>query len=97
MRFEWDDKKNVSNLRKHGIDFSEASAVFDDPNCEFLFDRNSYGEDRWHAIGFADAVTVLILVAHTYRDDDDGTEVVRLISARAANAKERKLYGNGQV
>jgi uncharacterized DUF497 family protein len=97
LRFEWDDAKNRINLRKHGIDFSDAASVFDDPNYCLIQDREIAGEERWHAIGIADHIVPLVVVVHTYRDSEDGTETVRLISARRADARERNQYGNDSI
>ncbi len=56
------------------------------------FDRNEDGEERWHALGLAAGV-VLLIVVHTYPDGDD--EVIRLVSARRATKRERKVYEHG--
>ena len=55
-----------------------------------VFDRKVDGEDRWHAIGMAGGIT-LLLVVHTVTDDR-GDEMIRLISARKATANERKRH-----
>ncbi|PIP05432.1 MAG: hypothetical protein COX52_11965, partial [Syntrophobacterales bacterium CG23_combo_of_CG06-09_8_20_14_all_48_27] len=47
MRFEWDEKKNNENIRKHGLDFSDVWQVFENPLLSKLDDRENYGEDRW--------------------------------------------------
>jgi len=92
MRFEWDPRKNLSNQRKHlGIDFEMASRVFADLALVLTKDRVVDGEQRWHAIG-AVQKTVL-LVVHVYLEENpDGEETIRIISARAANSKERQIY-----
>jgi uncharacterized DUF497 family protein len=90
VRFEWDEKKNQSNLLKHGIDFQTAQLIFDDPGCITFIERTKDREPRWHAIGFAEGL-ILLVVVHTYRDA--GTdEFIRIISARQATRHERKLY-----
>lgn len=90
VSFEWDEKKNQSNLAKHGIDFETAQLIFDDPNCVTFIERTKDGEPRWHAIGLVYGLIVLVVV-HTYRDT--GThELIRIISARQATRHERKLY-----
>jgi uncharacterized DUF497 family protein len=93
VRFEWDETKNAVNLKKHGVDFETASLVFDDPLHLSAQDREVAAEERWQTIGMADGV-VLLLVAHTFEDDE--TEAVRIISARKANAHERRRYEEGQ-
>ena len=91
LRFEWDPVKARSNRRKHGVTFEEAMHVFDDPHAHFEQDRSAGGELRWQAIGLVGGV-VLLLVAHTVREEGRD-EVIRLITARRATGKERRQYG----
>jgi hypothetical protein len=92
IRFEWDEGKAKANVRKHGVSFEEGSRVFNDPYAVFREDRIEDGELRWHAIGVAEGITVL-LVAHTIGMPlTDQTEVIRIISARRATRKEQTLY-----
>ena len=93
MRFEWDQAKNRRNLSKHKISFETAQAVFDDPNVLSLFDRIVDGEERWQSLGLIDGV-VVVLIAHTYCEED-GAEVIRIISARRATPRERRWYEEG--
>jgi len=93
MRFEWDEDKNRRNLVKHKVSFETASLVFDDPQMVSIQDRIVEGEERWQTAGMV-AGTVL-LVAHTYRDETGG-DVIRLISARKAVARERRAYAKSQ-
>ena len=90
VRCEWCDRKNKANQRKHGIDFETASLVFNDPHALSQQDRIENGEHRWQTIGLVGGVVVL-LVAHTAGFISD-CEVVRIISARRANSKERQRY-----
>lgn len=90
-RFEWDLAKAESNLRKHRVSFEIATRVFADPFAVVEQDRIKNGEHRWQTLGIVDD-HLLLLVAHTVRDDEDGTEVIRIISARRAEPKERKRY-----
>lgn len=92
--FEWDDKKAESNFRKHGVRFDEAARAFDDPFAVSRQDRIENGEHRWQTVGLVGSC-LLLLVAHTVRVEDDGTEVIRIISARRANRKERRRYEYG--
>jgi uncharacterized DUF497 family protein len=94
LRFDWDEKKSRSNMRKHGVDFATAALVFDDPHCQVAQDREVDGEARWQAIGWVEGLFVL-MVAHTVHDDDD-EEVVRIISAREVTAHERRGYESGE-
>ena len=90
MRIEWDRAKNEINRTKHGIDFETAQLVFDDPYCVTFVDRVTGGEERWHAIGSIENIVVLVVV-HTYRLEGSD-EVVRIVSARPATRRERRLY-----
>ena len=90
MRFEWDETKNRSNLRKHGISFATATRVFEDTNYGMEQDREIDGEERWQTIGRIGDLMVL-LVAHTVVDDEDDV-IFRIISARRATAHERRRY-----
>lgn len=91
--FEWDEVKAASNLRKHAIQFNEAIAVFDDPYCLTVQDRIEQGEQRWQTIGMVKGC-LLLLVAHTVHDDD-AEIMIRIISARRANQRERRRYEHG--
>jgi uncharacterized DUF497 family protein len=90
MRIEWDQAKNKINQAKHGIDFDTAKLVFDDPCCVTFVERVTDGEERWHAIGSIENIIILVAV-HTYRQEVSD-EVIRVISARRATRRERKLY-----
>lgn len=92
--FEWDEQKAEINLRKHGIRFEDAARVFDDPLAVTDQDRIENGEQRWQTVGMADGY-LLLLVAHTVRFEDEGIEVVRIISARRVDRAERRRYEHG--
>ncbi|MDR1709924.1 MAG: BrnT family toxin [Candidatus Accumulibacter sp.] len=87
MELEWDAAKAVRNLKKHGVAFEDAEHVFhDDERIETYDRREDYGEDRWATIGRASSA--LLYVVYTVRDG----EIIRIISARKANASEQKQY-----
>ena len=89
LRFEWDERKNVHNRRRHGVSFEEAETVFLDEQALLLEDPDhSSGEDRFILLGLSAAVRMLV-VCHCYRASGN---VIRLISARKATATERKGY-----
>ncbi len=90
MRFEWDEDKNQKNLHKHDVRFETATLVFDDPYAITRRDPTSGDEERWITVGAIGAGSIL-LVVHTFYVDD-GHEVIRLISARAAGSQERRAY-----
>jgi uncharacterized protein len=90
MEFEWDEAKAAANEQKHGIDFTEAMTVFADPLSLTGYDPDhSESEDRYLTMGFSSEGNLLI-VSHTDRGD-----VLRIISARIANRRERKDYEDG--
>ncbi len=88
MDFEWDENKNSINNEKHGFDFNMAKLVFLDKNrVTFQDKRKDYGESRWVTIGKMNKI--IIVVVFTIRN-----MIIRIISARIANRKERKMYEN---
>jgi uncharacterized protein len=90
VEFEWDDSKNRANKAKHGVTFETAARVFLDPFAAIEPDRFAQGEARWLATGLVDGRQLLVVV-HTTRNRD-GTEVIRIISARSALGHERRRY-----
>jgi uncharacterized protein len=88
--FEWDPAKARSNQRKHGISFELAQHAFSDPDAFWAPDRVQGGEERWQTLGLVGRV-LLLFVAHTVRNDGPD-EIIRIISARRADRKERKRY-----
>ena len=86
MEFEWDEAKNQANIGKHGVSFETAKRIFDRPVLTSPDRRTNYGEDRYVSMGQMGHAT-LIVVTHTRRDGR-----IRLISARPASRKERRLY-----
>jgi hypothetical protein len=96
MCYEWDEAKNRLNKEKHGVSFEIAALVFEDERCLVRPDRiDETGEQRWHAIGAVriepDAAVVL-LVVHVYREETDGEEITRIISARRAEKNDVRRY-----
>ena len=90
MRFEWDGAKAADNLARHGVSFEEAATVFRDPLSQTGRDPDhSIDEERFVVFGVS-ARGRLLVVAHTERGDK-----VRIISARAATPRERKIYEEG--
>ena len=90
MEFEWDEAKATANEQKHGVDFTEAMTVFADPLSLTGYDPDhSEEEDRYLTMGLS-AEGRLLIVSHTDRGD-----IVRIISAREADRRERKDYEDG--
>jgi uncharacterized protein len=90
MRFEWNWRKDHANRHKHGLCFETASLVFQDPFHLSVLERYEGAEEIWQTLGLVGDV-VLLLVAHTI-EDADGEEIIRIISARKATARERRRY-----
>jgi uncharacterized DUF497 family protein len=83
--FQWDPRKAVSNLDKHGVDFADAVAVFEDPRALTMPDPHP-DEERFVTLAL-DSLGRVLVVSWTHRDDD-----IRLISARKATRRERLQY-----
>ena len=83
--FTWDEKKRKLNLAKHGVDFRDASAIFDGPLVTVEDTREDYGEPRYVALGLLHGVVVS--VAYTERRDE-----VRIISIRKALKHEAHFF-----
>ena len=87
LRFEWDDSKAVTNLRKHGVSFAEAQTVFDDDLARITEDQDhSAEEERELIIGYS--VEGRLLVSSFVQRG----ESIRIINARTADARERKRH-----
>ena len=85
MQFEWDESKRISNLRKHGIDFSDIPPVFDGLILTIEDDRFDYGEERFVTFGLLQGRVVAIV--HTESKDR-----IRIILVRKATKYEQKTY-----
>jgi uncharacterized DUF497 family protein len=83
LTFEWDDAKAQSNLAKHGVAFATAAEAFSADDGEHIEDlRRAYGEARFNLRATVEGFP--LIVTYTVR-----AGVVRIISARKANRKER--------
>lgn len=90
LNFNWDNEKAKVNIRKHGVSFKDAATVFDDPFSITLDDTlHSQEEDRFLIIGYSQQQKLLVVV-YTYRGNN-----IRIISARIATRRERKIYEQG--
>ena len=94
MRWIWNPDKAAANRSKHGLSFETALLVFDDPFHASKPDPHPDG-DRWQTIGRVGPV--LLLVIHTWPESgfEEDEAVARIISARKATARERKVYEEG--
>jgi len=89
LRIEWDQAKNRSNKRKHGVSFEEAETVFYDDSAILVEDDDpDEPEERFVLLGMSAGLRTLV-VCHCYREDD---HVIRIISARRADRQERRDY-----
>lgn len=89
MNFDWDDRKEAANIKKHGVDFWEAQTAFSDPLLQVFADPG-HKEDRFILIGQS-ARPRLLLVVYAESIED----MIRIISAREPTAAERQAYEEG--
>jgi uncharacterized protein len=89
MDYEWDPAKAQSNREKHGIRFADAVAVLEDEFAITIPDDHP-DEERFLTIG-EDAFGQVLVVVYTYR----GETTIRIISARVATGRERRMYREG--
>ena len=87
MKFDWDERKNTANIRKHGIEFGDAVEMFNHPMLVALDTRKEYGEDRWIGIGVLRKI-IAVVVYIEWEDE----ETIRILSARKATKREGKEY-----
>lgn len=87
-QFEWDEEKNLINIKKHQISFTEASEIFNYPIITKIDNRYDYNEKREISLGKLNNEIIVVMV-HT-----DRNKKIRIISARKANRNERKIYNN---
>ena len=92
LEFQWDEKKRLANIKKHKIDFADVVGLFYDNETLIIEDPEHYDEQRYLALGI-DIKCRVVLVVHVYRDVD----VIRIISARKADAKERIQFSGDNL
>lgn len=91
MKFDWDENKNIENIKKHKVSFEEATSIFLNPVLEEPDVNHSEMEDRYVAIGISSFLRELI-VCYCIRENIGGEKITRLITARKANIDERRKY-----
>jgi uncharacterized DUF497 family protein len=91
LRFQYDPAKAAANYRKHGVTFEQAITTFFDQNAVSWPDEahSTPGDERFINLGLSSSLLLLVVV------HNEGSGVVRIISARSANASERILYEEG--
>jgi hypothetical protein len=87
VRFVWDERKAVANLKKHGVSFEEASTAFDDELGAYYPD--TLHEERFILIGYSRQQRLLYVV-HAEVE----VAAIRIISARKATKHEKTRYEN---
>lgn len=87
--FEWDDEKEQTNFRKHGIHFKTAVRVFLDPNKLIREDEEYPQERRFNILGKVGKVLFVVCAFKT-------GSAVRMISARLATIPEKERYNHGE-
>jgi len=89
LRFTWDLKKAIDNLKKHGVSFEEARSVFfDEEAIEFFDETHSEEEDRFLLLGLS-AYARLLMICHYHRESEGA---ICIISARKATKSESEHY-----
>ena len=91
MRWTWDERKNRANLRKHHISFETAILVFDDPFHVRDDDPYPY-ERRYRTTGMVGEAIIIVVHTLPEPEEDNGTEVGRIVSARKAAPRRRRMY-----
>jgi uncharacterized protein len=89
LRFEWDDRKAAANESKHGVSFEQARAVFFDERARLIDDPDHSGDEECFILLGLSGTLRLLVVCHCYRGEGN---VIRIISARKATARESKSY-----
>jgi hypothetical protein len=82
---DWDQRKRLANLKKHGFDFADADRIFDGVTFTYEDDRISYAEQRFVTLGSLDGT--LVSIVHTEQADH-----IHVISMRKATKHEREIY-----
>jgi uncharacterized DUF497 family protein len=87
--FQWDEANATKSPEKHGVGCPEAESVFLAANLRILEDpkHSTLAESRWHALGTSSHHRPLS-ITFTLRHP-----LIRIISARPMNSRERKSYG----
>jgi uncharacterized DUF497 family protein len=85
MKICWDEAKRLANLKKHGLDFVDAEAVFAGITYTFEDARFDYGERRFISLGMLRETVVVMAYTETVRE-------IRIISMRKATKHEKSIY-----
>lgn len=85
MKFEWDENKRLSNIKKHAIDFANVWRFFENDIYMTIDDRFDYGEIRYLSLGLLFGEVIAVSYSET-------NEITRIISARKAEKYEQETY-----
>ncbi|MCP3849267.1 MAG: BrnT family toxin [Gammaproteobacteria bacterium] len=88
LTFEWDEGKNASNKKKHGVSFDEAKSVFTDQFARLISDPDHSDEEERFILLGTSIDSRLLVVCHCIRVNDS----IRIISSRKADKQEREIY-----
>jgi uncharacterized DUF497 family protein len=89
LTFEWDANKEKTNIKKHGVSFVDAKTAFHDEYAMQFYDPDhSDDEDRFILLGTNHQLKTLV-ICHCFRQTET---VIRIISARHADASEQAAY-----
>jgi len=88
IQFTWDEKKNIANIKKHGISFIEAAKAYFDPERLEIYDEkhSTLDEERWNIIGNIEMKILFMVIIKPVEN------LIRIISARRATKKEQEAY-----
>ena len=87
IKFEWDETKNIRNIRNHGIDFNDVKEMFYHHMLTYIDNRFNYGEERWVGTGFLKGLIAVVVYS-----ENDSKGVIRIFSARKATRNEIKSF-----
>jgi uncharacterized protein len=86
MTFDWDESKNRTNIKKHGLDFEDAAGMFRGVVAAEPDTREDYGEERWVGLGMIRGRVTHVVFT------ERGPDTIRIISLRKATRRESEQY-----
>lgn len=89
--FVWDEKKRLSNIEKHGLDFADAYLVYDSPN-KIVVNSSRNNEDRFMEMAMVELAGTVLVLVYTMRRSN-----IRVISFRRASQAERRFYEQATI
>jgi uncharacterized DUF497 family protein len=86
--YEWDERKRLANIEKHGLDFVDAYLVYENVDKVTIQSIHS-AEPRLQDLALVEVAGVVLSLVYVLRGNS-----VRVISFRRAGRRERSLYAN---